>query len=94
MDTQAFEAQLQRDGYLEVRRKSMDPGVDTTPHHHDFDTRLMVVEGRLTVVCGDRETTCGPGDVFELARGVEHFERYGPGPYRVIAGVRHPVAAS
>jgi quercetin dioxygenase-like cupin family protein len=90
MDTQAFEAQLRRDGYLEVRHRSMERGVDTTPHSHPFDTRLLLLEGELTVVRDGRADICRAGEVIEIARGAEHFERYGPTRVVLVAGLRHP----
>ena len=90
MDIPSFEAALTRDGYRDVRRRSIDRGVNTSPHRHPFDTRLLVLEGELTVICDGRETTCRAGDTVEIERGVEHSERYGPGRVALIAGLKHP----
>lgn len=89
-----FEDQLRRDGYLEIKHRFLERGVDTQPHCHDFDTRLMVQEGELTLLCGDSRRAYRPGDILEIAAGVEHCERYAGGPVRLIAGLRHRTAAA
>ena len=94
MDAHEFEAQLRLDGYLEIKSRSMARGVDTRPHRHAFDTRLLVLDGELTVLCDGQARTCRPGDIVEIAAGVEHCERYGSTPVRLIAGLRHPAVVA
>lgn len=89
MDTRDFEAGLQRDGYLETKIKSVEPGYLSKPHSHPFDTRLLVLDGEATIVYGDGERTCKAGDVLEINAGVEHFERHGESPFRAFVGLRH-----
>lgn len=89
MTLEEFEAQLQRDGYLEVKHRSIEQGQDTRPHCHDFDTRLLVQEGELTIVCGDDVHTYRAGEMLEIPAGVEHCERYAPRRVRFVAGLRH-----
>ena len=90
MDTHEFEAQLRRDGYLDIKTKSLDPAIDTRPHSHPFDTRLLVLEGEATITCGEQERLYRPGDVMEIERGVEHFEQYGSARFGFVVGLRHP----
>ena len=48
MDRTVFEAELQRDGY-QVVVNTMQPGAINPEHAHDFDARLMVVAGEMTI---------------------------------------------
>ena len=89
-ETDHFESGLLRDGYLDVRRRSLENGVDTTPHTHAFDTRLMVLQGELSVIFGHETMVARAGDVIDIARDASHCERYGPGPIVFVAGLRHP----
>ena len=86
-----FESGLLRDGYLDIRHRSLERGVDTTPHTHAFDTRLMLLQGEMSVVFDDSTTVARAGDVIEIVRDASHCERYGPGPIVFVAGLRHPV---
>ena len=92
-NTQEFEAQLHRDGYLDIKRRVFDRGVDTQPHSHPFDTRLLVLEGETTIVCGDVRRTYRAGDVLELDAGVEHCEQHPETRFGFVAGLRHEPAA-
>ena len=92
MDTREFEAQLRRDGYLEIKSKTLDPAIGTSPHSHSFDTRLLVLEGEATITCGVQQRVYRPGDIMEVARGVEHFEQYGSARFGFVVGLRHPEA--
>ena len=89
MDKAEFEAQLRRDGYLDIKTKSIEPGMQTSNHQHAFDTRLMVLEGEATITCGGQDRTYRPGEVMEIARGVEHAERYGLTRFGFVVGLRH-----
>ena len=91
-DTREFEAQLRRDGYLDIKHRVFDRGVDTTPHSHPFDTRLLVLEGETTITCGSEQRTYRAGDVFEIGAGVEHFEQHPETRFGFIAGLRHKPA--
>ena len=91
-DTREFEAQLRRDGYLDIKHRVFDRGVDTTPHSHPFDTRLLILEGETTIVYGDVAHTYRAGDVFELTAGVEHCEQHPDTRFGFVAGLRHEPA--
>ena len=92
MDTREFEAQLRRDGYLDIKTKTLEPAIATRPHSHPFDTRLLVLEGDVTITCGAQQRLYRPGDVLEVARGVEHFEQYRSARFGFVVGLRHPHA--
>ncbi len=93
MSKDEFEQQLRRDGYLDIKHRHIERGVDSQPHCHDFDTRLLVEEGELTIVSADAQRTYRAGDILELTAGVEHRECYTPEPLRYVAGLRRYSAA-
>ncbi len=88
MTTDEFESQLRRDGYLEIKHRFLDQGIDTQAHCHDFDTRLLVQQGELTLVCGDTRRTYRAGEILEIPAGALHCECYAPEPIRFVAGLR------
>ena len=92
VDTDPFESQLRSDGYLDIRHRSLEQGVDTTPHTHPFDTRLMVLQGEMRVELEHETRVARAGEVVEIARDESHCERYGAGPIVFVAGLRHPSA--
>ena len=49
MDRATFEAELQRDGY-QIVVNTMQPDAVNPEHAHDFDARLLVVAGEMTVM--------------------------------------------
>jgi len=55
MERTEFEAELQRDGY-QVVQNTMQPGAINPEHAHDFDARLLVVAGEMTIVAEGIET--------------------------------------
>jgi quercetin dioxygenase-like cupin family protein len=88
-DREAFEARLRAEGYEEIFAKAVEPNVFNADHSHPFDVSVLVLDGELTIDCGQGPRTYRPGDRFEVARGVVHSERYGPNGYAFVAGRRH-----
>ena len=87
-NTDEFEAQLRSDGYLDIKHRVVECGEDTQPHHHDFDTRLLVLEGEMSVVCGGTTRTYRAGEILEISAGAEHCEQYAADRLRFVAGLR------
>ena len=92
MDPHEFEAQLLRDGYLDVKNKTIETGIDRSSHHHPFDTRLLVLEGEATITCDGVQRIYRAGEVMEIERNVEHAECFGQTRVRFIVGLRHDPA--
>src|SRR5256714_15028701 len=61
MNRAEFEADLRREGY-ELREGEIEPNVHRGSHAHEFDARLFVLEGSLTLVFGAERCTYRPGD--------------------------------
>ena len=89
MDKSDFEAQLRRDGYLDIKTKSLDPGTALANHSHKFDTRLLVLGGEIIITYGEQQHTYCANEILEIERDVEHSEHYGAGRFEFIVGLRH-----
>lgn len=89
MDRTAFEAELQQEG-RQVVTVTMQPNQVNPEHAHDFEARLMVVAGTMTVDYGDQRQTYNAGDTFIMLHGRRHAELAGPSGATYIAGRRKP----
>ena len=56
MNRAEFEGDLLREGY-ELREGGMEPDVHRGAHTHDFDARVMVLDGSIRHVAGKRSPT-------------------------------------
>jgi hypothetical protein len=77
-DFDAFAAAARVRGYDEVVPRVWPPGADIASHRHDFAVHALVVAGEMWLTANGRTLHLRPGDTFELERGIEHAERYGP----------------
>jgi quercetin dioxygenase-like cupin family protein len=89
MDRAAFETELQGDGYAEVVDRRMEPEAFNPEHSHEFDARLLVIEGAMTIAVEGGERTYRAGDTFTMQAGCRHSERSGPEGVRYLAGRRY-----
>ena len=90
MDADAFLKGLQADGYDEILHKSVPAGTAAGEHEHAWDSRLLVLEGELTIGTGGATRTYGPGQSFEVTRTTRHTERYAADrETKLIVGRRH-----
>lgn len=48
------------------------PGQEWNDFRHDSDEYVLVAEGRLWIEVGGESTTCEPGDLVRIPRGVLH----------------------
>ena len=87
MERTEFEAELRRDGY-QIVVSSMQPDTINPEHAHDFDARLMVLAGEMTVLIGGQRTTYRAGDTFSMTHGCRHAEQAGPEGATYVAGRR------
>ncbi len=49
------------------------PGMELKPHSHDFDQIGMITAGRALFHLDDSAEEVGPGSVFLIPAGVEHY---------------------
>jgi quercetin dioxygenase-like cupin family protein len=90
MDRATFEAALTRDGF-EIISRTMEPDAVNPEHAHDFEARLMVVDGAMTIVREGAPTrTYQVGETFEMPLGCRHSETAGSAGTTYIAGRRWP----
>ena len=94
MDRAEFETALREQGYQEVVDRRMEPNSINPEHSHEFDARLQVLEGEMTIVCEGEERTYRSGDTFAMSAGRRHVERCGPQGVRYLAGRRYKQQAA
>ena len=87
MNRAEFEADLRREGY-ELREGEIEPNVHRGSHAHEFDARLFVIEGSLTLVFGTERCTYRPGDSCNVPAGTMHEEHTEAVGVRYLAGRR------
>ena len=73
MNRAEFEADLRRERY-EVREGGRESNIHGPAHTHDFDARVMVLHGSITLVFGDERCVYGPGDSCSVQAGTMHEE--------------------
>ena len=93
MERTEFEAALQRDGY-QVVVNTMQPGAINPEHAHDFDARLLVVAGEMTILAEGQRNTYKVGDTFSMTNGCRHSEHAGPDGATYVAGRRKPAGTN
>ena len=89
MERMIFETELREQGYGEVVDRRMEADAVNPEHAHEFDARVLVLEGEMTIVCDGEERTYRAGDTCALTAGRRHTERCGPEGVRYLAGRRY-----
>ena len=92
MNRADFESEVREQGYKEVVDRQMQAGEFNPEHAHEFDARLLILEGEMTIVCDGEECTYRAGDTCALTAGRRHTERCGPEGVRYLAGRRYQQA--
>jgi quercetin dioxygenase-like cupin family protein len=93
MERTAFETQLREQGYEEVVDRRMEANALNPEHAHEFDARLLVLEGAMTITAEGNERTYRAGDTFTMTAGCRHSERSGREGARYLAGRRYSAKA-
>lgn len=81
----AFESDLRREGF-DVLHGGQKPGFCEDLHAHDFDARIMVLGGEITIVRDNRPETFRAGDHCEIAAGCLHATQAGPEGVAYVLG--------
>jgi len=89
MDRANFETELREQDYREVLDRRMEANHTNPDHAHEFDARLLILEGEMTVACDGEERTYRAGETFAMAAGRRHTEQCGPLGVRYIVGRRY-----
>jgi quercetin dioxygenase-like cupin family protein len=85
MDRLEFEAELKHEGY-QVVNSSLSPNTLAPNHCHDFDAKLLVLGGEITITRDNKPETFRAGDHCEVLAGCMHSEHVGPEGVAYIAG--------
>ena len=91
MDQTEFEADLRRQGY-QVFYGGLQARIVNPDHAHDWDARVMVIGGEITLTRAGKVETFRVGGNCAVAAGEVHAERVGPQGVAYIAGRRNAVA--
>ena len=87
MDRLEFEAELRREGYRVVN-SSLKPNMVDPNHCHDFDAKLLVLGGEITITRDNTPETFRAGQCCEVPAGCMHAEHVGPEGVAYVAGRR------
>jgi quercetin dioxygenase-like cupin family protein len=82
---EAFESDLRREGF-EVVHGGQKPCFCEELHAHDFDARIMVLSGEITIIRDNKAETFRAGDHCEIAAGCQHTAQVGPEGVAYIVG--------
>ena len=88
MEEAEFRRQLEADGYTEIRLLDWPANTFNDTHTHDFDARVLIRAGEISVTTDAGTVTCGPGDSNALSAGTPHTEMVGPDGVRFLAGTK------
>lgn len=87
MDRTAFEIELKAGGYEPVERR-MDANHCNPEHAHEFDARVLLLDGEMTITRDGKAQTFHAGDTCEIAAGTPHTEQCGANGAHYLAGRR------
>jgi quercetin dioxygenase-like cupin family protein len=87
MDQSDFEAELRREGY-QIFYGGLKAGEVNPDHAHDWDARVMVIGGEITLTRAGKVENFRVGDSCAVAAGEMHAEHVGPQGVAYIAGRR------
>ena len=87
MNQREFEAELRREGY-QVFYGGLKAGEMNAEHAHDWDARVMVIGGEITLTRAGKAETFRVGDSCAVSAGEMHAEHVGPQGVAYVAGRR------
>ena len=93
MDRLEFETELRREGYSVVNA-SLKPNLRLANHCHDFDAKLLVLGGEITITRDNKPETFRAGDHCEIPAGCQHTTKVGPEGVAYTVGKADRRAAS
>ena len=71
-------------GDLELRITRFDPDATVPPHRHDWNSALVVLEGRLTVTIDGTSRELEVGEIAAIPAGSEHGVRASGAGVRMV----------
>ncbi len=88
MNTETFTAEAKAAGFNEIYERDLTVATGPEPHAHDFDARLMVTGGSITLTIDGKPATYTAGEVCEVPRGTMHAEKVGPDGVQLLVAKR------
>ena len=88
MTDDEFAAWVDADGFSAPRPKTYEPNQKPPMHSHDFDARLLVTGGALTMALDTGAVELRPGDECDVPSGTRHSEQGGPDGATAILATR------
>ena len=76
-----------------LRQAEIPPNEHRDGHVHDFDVRLFILDGSITLTIGGDRRKYGPGDTCSVPAGTPHEEHTDAEGVRYLAGRRSPAHA-
>jgi hypothetical protein len=93
MNRAEFETECRAQGYHEIVDRQMEANTTNAEHLHEFDARLLILEGEMTVTSEGHEHTYRSGEGFAMTARCRHTECSGPEGAHYLAGRRYKPAA-
>jgi quercetin dioxygenase-like cupin family protein len=92
MNQASFEVTLRAEGFTEFFDRRREASETSPEHSHEFDARLLVLDGEMTIACNGTPQTFRAGDVCSVPAGTPHTEKFGSDAAGVhfIAAWRYP----
>ena len=87
MNIDAFKADLIREGY-QPKFSSLPPQQIAPDRAHDFDARVMVLGGEITITRDGKAELFRVGDSCSVPAGTMHAEHVGPEGVAYLSGRR------
>ena len=87
MNQSDFEADLRREGY-DIFYGGLRAGHVNPEHSHDWDAKVMVIGGEITITRGGNAATFHAGDSCTVPAGELHAEQVGASGVAFVAGRR------
>jgi len=87
VDRVEFETELRHEGYSVVNA-SLTPNLRVPNHCHDFDAKLFVLGGEITITRDNKPETFRAGQCCEVPTNCMHAEHVGPEGVAYVSGRR------
>ncbi len=78
MNEDEFRCHAKAEGYREPEARSLPANKFFDTHAHGEDLIVLITKGTFTVAYGEEKTVFGPGDMCQVASGVDHTDAIGP----------------
>ena len=86
MNRGEFVALLTREGFGEIVMVERDAHGFLDTHAHPFEAKALILDGEIRLRAEDADRVFTAGQIFHLAAGELHSERYGPDGVRYLVG--------